>query len=259
MSMSVFLILSSDGNVGKTTLARFCLRPFLTGARLVDVEEVAVTDGNAKPTLVIRDAGDTGRPVLAAVLRANIAGTLIVDVGASLYGAVIDLLADARTSLMHTPLVILTPVVIGIDPRKALAHLGNVAAALDALALPALRRVLVANRVQASESAVAAYQHLAQWAVEHRYTLCRTLLPDASVFARGATEGYDLAKLAATDTAKLEAAAAMYLDAGDFVKMTEVGRELTAVLDAQRIAPVVAALAAEIFAAADKKENANGR
>src|SRR6185437_497564 len=62
----IYLALSSDGNVGKTTLARFVLKPLLPASRLVEVEQVGVEDENAQRTLVIRDAIDAGRPALTA-------------------------------------------------------------------------------------------------------------------------------------------------------------------------------------------------
>ena len=243
----IYFVLSSDGNVGKTTLARFALKPLLPAARLVEVEQVGVDDPNAQRTLVIRDAADSGRPALTAVLLASLPGNLIVDVGASLCDAVIDLLADARARLLETPLTIVTPVVLSsADNRKALAHLAKIAGALDALELGKLRRLLIANRVTHSEASIAAFKELARWAQEHGFTLCQTLVPDANVFARGATDGYDLKQLAATDTSKLEQAAAKYLDAGDFAKLTETGARLTAILEAQRLAPLLERLAREI-------------
>ena len=243
----IYLALSSDGNVGKTTLARFVLKPLLPASRLVEVEQVGVEDENAQRTLVIRDAIDAGRPALTAVLLASVQGNLIVDVGASLCDAVIDLLADARARLLETAITIVTPVVLStVDNRKSLAHLAKIAGALDALELPKLRRLLIANRVTHSDAAIAAFKELARWASEHGFHLCQTLVPDAAVFSRGATDGYDLKALAATDTGKLEQAAAKYLDAGDFAKLTETGARLTAVLDAQRLAPRLEQLAREI-------------
>ncbi len=246
----IYIALSSDGNVGKTTLARFVLKPLLPASRLVEVEQVGVEDPNAERTLVIRDAADAGRPALTAVLLASLEGNLIVDVGASLCDAVIDLLADAHARLVDTPLVIVTPVVLSsADNRKSLAHLAKIAGALDALELGKLRRILVANRVTHSEAAIAAFKDLAHWAGEHGFTLCQTLVPDAAVFSRGATDGYDLKALAATDTSKLEQVAAKYLDAGDFAKLTETGARLTAILEAQRLAPLLERLAGEIAGA----------
>ena len=243
----IYLALSSDGNVGKTTLARFVLKPLLPASRLVEVEQVGVEDPNAQRTLVIRDAADAGRPALTAVLLASLEGNLIVDVGASLCDAVIDLLADAHARLLDTSLTIVTPVVLSsADNRKALAHLTKIAGALDALELPKLRRVLIANRVTHSEASIAAFKELARWAHEHGFLLCQTLVPDANVFARGAIDGYDLKQLAATDTSKLEQAAAKYLDAGDFAKLTETGARLTAILEAQRLSPLLERLTREI-------------
>ena len=243
----IYFVLSSDGNVGKTTLARFALKPLLPAARLVEVEQVGVDDPNAQRTLVIRDAADSGRPALTAVLLASLEGNLIVDVGASLCDAVIDLLADARARLLETPITIVTPVVLSsADNRKALAHLAKIAGALDALELPKLRRVLIANRVTHSDAAIAAFKELARWAAEHGFKLCQTLVPDAAVFGRGASDGYDLKALAATDTSKLEQAAAKYLDAGDFAKLTETGARLTAILEAQRLSPLLERLTREI-------------
>ncbi|MGH7082078.1 MAG: hypothetical protein ACREFV_06385 [Acetobacteraceae bacterium] len=246
----IYLALSSDGNVGKTTLARFVLKPLLPASRLVEVEQVGVEDENAQRTLVIRDAIDAGRPALTAVLLASVQGNLIVDVGASLCDAVIDLLADARARLLETAITIVTPVVLtGTDNRKSLAHLARIAGALDALEFGKLRRVLVANRVTHSDAAIAAFKELAHWAGDHGFSLCQTLVPDAAVFGRGATDGYDLKQLAATDTSKLEQAAAKYLDAGDFAKLTETGARLTAILEAQRLAPLLERLAREIAGA----------
>ena len=246
----IYIALSSDGNVGKTTLSRFVLKPLLPGARLVEVEQVGVEDPNAQRTLVIRDAVEAGRPALTAVLLASLQGNLIVDVGASLCDAVIDLLADAHARLAETPLTIVTPVVLSsADNRKSLAHLAKIAGALDALELPKLRRVLVANRVTHSDAAIAAFKELARWAGDHGFNLCQTLVPDAAVFSRGAMDGYDLKALAATDTSKLEQAAAKYLDAGDFAKLTETGARLTAILEAQRLAPLLERLAREIAGA----------
>lgn len=248
----IYFVISSDGNVGKTTLARFVLKPHLPEVRLVEVEQVGVDDPNAKSTLVIRDAVDAGRPALTAALLASLKGNLVVDIGASHCDAVVDLLADARTHLLNTPITTVTPVLIGsTDNRKALAHLAKISGALDALELPKLRRVLVANRVTVTESVAAALAELARWGAQHGFTLCKTMMPDAAVFTRGATDGYDLKKLASTDTSKLEQAAAKYLDAGDFAKLTETGAQLTAVLDAQRIAPLAEKLAAEIAGATD--------
>ena len=62
----IYIALSSDGNVGKTTLARFVLKPLLPGARLVEVEQVGVEDPNAQRTLVIRDAVEAGRTAESA-------------------------------------------------------------------------------------------------------------------------------------------------------------------------------------------------
>lgn len=246
----IYIALSSDGNVGKTTLARFVLKPLLPASRLVEVEQVGVEDPNAERTLVIRDAADAGRPALTAVLLASLEGNLIVDVGASLCDAVIDLLADAHARLVDTPLVIVTPVVLSsADNRKSLAHLAKIAGALDALELGKLRRVLIANRVTHSDAAIAAFKELAHWAGDHGFSLCQTLVPDAAVFGRGATDGYDLKALAATDTGKLEQAAAKYLDAGDFAKLTETGARLTAILEAQRLSPLLERLAREIVGA----------
>lgn len=246
----IYIALSSDGNVGKTTLARFVLKPLLPSARLVEVEQVGVEDPNAQRTLVIRDAVEAGRPALTAVLLASLQGNLIVDVGASLCDAVIDLLADAHARLAETPLVIVTPIVLSSsDNRKSLAHLAKIAGALDALELPKLRRVLIANRVIHSDAAIAAFKDLAHWAGEHGFNLCQTLVPDAAVFSRGARDGYDLKALAATDTSKLEQAAAKYLDAGDFAKLTETGARLTAILEAQRLVPLLERLAREIAGA----------
>ena len=132
----IYIALSSDGNVGKTTLARFVLKPHFPASRLVEVEQVGVEDSNAQRTLVIRDAAEGGRPALTAVLLASLQGNLIVDVGASLCDSVIDLLADAHARLAETPLTIVTPVVLsGADNRKSLAHLAKIAGALDALEL----------------------------------------------------------------------------------------------------------------------------
>jgi hypothetical protein len=246
----IYIALSSDGNVGKTTLARFVLKPHLPASRLVEVEQVGVEDPNAQRALVIRDAVEAGRPALTAVLLASLQGNLIVDVGASLCDAVIDLLADAHGRLAETPLTIVTPVVLSsADNRKSLAHLAKIAGALDALELPKLRRVLIANRVTHSDAAIAAFKELAHWAGEHGFNLCQTLVPDAAVFSRGATDGYDLKALAATDTSKLEQAAVKYLDAGDFAKLTETGARLTAILEAQRLAPLLERLAREIAGA----------
>jgi hypothetical protein len=182
--------------------------------------------------------------------EASLQGNLIVDVGASLCDAVIDLLADAHARLAETPLTIVTPVVLsGADNRKSLAHLAKIAGALDALELGKLRRVLIANRVTHSDAAIAAFKELARWAGDHGFSLCQTLVPDAAVFGRGATDGYDLKTLAATDTGKLEQAAAKYLDAGDFAKLTETGARLTAILEAQRLSPLLERLAREIAGA----------
>ena len=245
----IYIVLSSDGNVGKTTLVRYILQPALPAARAVELEQVAVEDAKAKAALAIRDAGQKGRATLAAVLSAARGRDILIDCGASLFDAAIDLLADSRARLTDVPLIALTPVSLaeGGDGRKALSHLARVQDALRALDLPQLRRLVVANRATATQAAAQALAALGEACAAHGAELCPTPLPTSEIFARGPELGYDLAALGATDTASIEAQVGKALDKGDVERVTELGGLLLAYSEAARLAPICAQIAREVI------------
>lgn len=242
----IFLTASSDGNVGKTTLVRYALVPGLK-ARLIEVEQVQVADDRAAKSVAVRDSsGAKGKAVLTAVLLASLSGDTVVDVGASHFDDLISLLASARPRLESTDITLITPAVAAPPLRKTIAHLDKIAVSLDAIQLPRLKRVLVANRVEPSEEHAKACGELAAWAANHGYRICRTVLPEAGIFTQGATMGYDIEALAGADTAKLEAAAAKAIDSGDEDAIVRAGEPLRLHLEAQRVAPMLRALVQEI-------------
>jgi hypothetical protein len=247
----IYLTLSTDGNVGKTTLVRYVLQPALPAARLVEVEQVAVDDAKAKAALAIREAGSKGRATLAAVLAVSAGRDVLIDCGASLFDSALDLIADSRARLESAPIIAVTPVVLaeGGDGRKALSHLARVQDALRALNLPQLRRVVVANRATATAAAAQALAALVEACAAHGAELCATPLPASEIFGRGPELGYDLPALAATATAQLEAQVGKALDKGDVERVAELGGLLLAYSEAARLAPIVAQLASEIVGA----------
>jgi len=245
----IYLTLSTDGNVGKTTLVRYVLQPALPAARLIEVEQVAVEDAKAKAALAIREAGQKGRATLAAVLAVSIGRDVLIDCGASLFDAAIDLISDSRARLESTRITAVTPVVLseGGDARKALSHLARVQDALRALDLPHLRRVVVANRATATAAAAQALAGLGEACAAHGAELCATPLPASEIFGRGPELGYDLTALGATDTAQIEAQVGRALDRGDVEQVAELGGLLLAYSEAARLAPLAAQLAREII------------
>lgn len=245
----IIMTLSTDGNVGKTTVVRYVLAPALSGARLVELEQVEVSDERAKATLAIREAGHKGRATLAAVLAAAGDRDIILDVGASLFDAAVDLIADSRPRLESASIVAITPIVLadGGDGRKALSHLSRVQDSLRALSLPHLRRVVVANRATATQSAAAALAALGEACAAHSAELCPTPLPTSEIFARGPELGYDLAALGATDTVSIETQVGKALDKGDVERVTELGGQLLAISEAARLAPICTRIAREII------------
>jgi len=245
----ILMTISTDGNVGKTTIQRYILQPALPAARLVEVEQVAVADAKAKAALAIRESGQKGRSTLAAVLAASAGRDILLDVGASLFDAAIDLFADSRPRLATVRVIAVTPVLLaeGGDGRKALTHLARVQDALRALDLPQLRRVVVANRACATQAAAQALAALAESCAAHGAELCATPLPTSEIFARGPELGYDLAALATTDTSKIEQQVGAALDRGDADRVAELGSQLLAFGEAARLAPIAAQLAREII------------
>jgi hypothetical protein len=245
----IIMTLSTDGNVGKTTVVRYILTPALPAARLIEVEQVEVSDERAKATLAIREAGHKGRATLAAVLAAAGGRDIILDVGASLFDPAIDLIADSRPRLEPASIIAVTPLALaeGGDGRKALSHLSRVQDALRALSLPHLRRVVVANRATATQAAAAALAALAEACVGHGAELCPTPLPTSEIFARGPELGYDLSALSQTDTTTIEAQVGKAIDRGDIEKVTELGGQLLAISEAARLAPICAQIAREII------------
>ena len=245
----IIMTLSTDGNVGKTTLVRYILQPALPAARAVELEQVEVSDERAKAALAIREAGQKGRATLAAVLAASASCDLLLDVGASLFDPAIDLIADSRSRLIELDITAVTPVVLaeGGDGRKALSHLARVQDALRALDLPRLRRVVVANRAAATQAAAAALTALGEACAAHGAELCPTPLPTSEIFARGPELGYDLSALGQTDTASLETQVGKALDKGDVARVTELGGLLLAYSEAARLAPICAQIAREII------------
>lgn len=245
----IFLVASSDGNVGKTTLVRYVLQHALPSARLLELEQVAVEDAKAKAALAIREAGQKGRATLVAVLAAAGGRDILIDCGASLFDAAIDLLADSRARLQTVPLVAITPVVLaeGGDGRKALSHLARVQDSLRALDLPQMRRVVVANRATATQSAAQALTALGEACTAHGAELCATPLPASEIFTRGSELGYDLDALGATDTSQIETQVGKALDKGDVERVAELGGLLLAYSEAARLAPIAAQLAREII------------
>jgi len=245
----IIMTISTDGNVGKTTLQRYVLQPALPSARLVEVEQVAVADEKAKAALAIRESGQKGRSTLAAVLAVSGDRDILLDVGASLFDPAIDLIADSCPRLQAVKVIAVTPIVLaeGGDARKALSHLARVQDALRALDLPHLRRVVVANRATATAAAAQALAGLGEACAAHCAELCPTPLPASEIFARGADLGYDLAALATTDTSKIEAQVGRALDRGDVEQVAELGGLLLAFSEAARLAPIAAQLAREII------------
>jgi hypothetical protein len=245
----IIMTLSTDGNVGKTTVVRYILAPALPAARLIEVEQVAVEDAKAKAALAIREAGHQGRATLAAVLSASRGRDILIDCGASLFDAAIDLLADSHARLTDVPLIALTPVSLaeGGDGRKALSHLARVQDALRALNLSRLRRLVIANRATATQSAAAALAALGEASAAHGAELCPTPLPASEIFQRGPELGYNLAELGQTDTTSIEAMVGKALDKGDIEKVTELGGQLLAISEAARLAPICAQIAREII------------
>lgn len=245
----IIMTLSTDGNVGKTTVVRYILTPALPAARLIEVEQVEVSDERAKATLAIREAGHKGRATLAAVLAAAGGRDIILDVGASLFDPAIDLIADSRPRLESASIVAITPIVLadGGDGRKSLSHLSRVQDALRALSLPQLRRVVVANRAAATQAAAHSLAALQEACAAHGAELCPTPLPTSEIFARGPELGYDLTTLAQTDTTNIEAQVGKAIDRGDIEKVTELGGQLLAINEAARLAPICTRIAREII------------
>lgn len=244
----IIMSISTDGNIGKTTIQRYILQPALPSARLIEVEQVAVQDERAKAALAIREAGSKGRSTLAAVLAVSAGRDILLDVGASLFDPALDLIADSRARLESAPIIAVTPVVLaeGGDGRKALSHLARVQDALRALSLPRLRRVVVANRATATAAAAQALAALGEACTAHGAELCATPLPSSEIFSRGPELGYDLTALGATDTTQIETQVGKALDKGDVERVAELGGLLLAYSEAARLAPIVTQIAREI-------------
>ena len=231
-----YIITSTFGRCGKTTLAHFVLGR-LPSARLIEVESGG-EDADGK-VLIRTDSNAQARElVLAEYLRAALdkSAPTVIDVGDRDAMNVLRLLNTAAGTIFKAaPPVLVVPLV---DDRDCALRLELMDRELGPLKAAAKRCFVVRNLARGNGPALEA---AATWAAAHRYTVCKTALPHAELLDNtiNTSRDADLEKIAGTD---LLAALADKKK----VDALEAARLGLFVMEAQVILPALQALRAEL-------------
>lgn len=238
MSPSIYIVVSTFGRAGKTTLAKFVLGR-LPGARILEIESGGQ---EAEGKVLIRTDGNerSRTEVLAQYLSSALdpSRPTVWDVGDRDAMPVLRLLNTAASALFSAaPPVLIVPIVDDMDCATRLAVMD---AELGPVKAVAKRLFVVKNLARGNGPAL---ETAAKWAEEHGYTVCRTALPHADLLdnTHNTTMDTDLERIAATDLLKA-------LVGKQDVDAMEAAKLGLWIMEAKVILPQIQALRAELTA-----------